>query len=105
MKQQMEAELMMDNPETADAAVAELVKQGWEVEVMDWNDEDDDGELITPTTWLIVSGMSELSDDEFFEEMNALALRLGGDIVQGGYRGARGIKEVVEEHNKKCANA
>jgi hypothetical protein len=104
MKHRMEAEFMfMDGPKTANPAAAALAALGYEVEVMDWKDDDENGELITPTVWLIAGCMSELDNHEFFHQMSDLATGLDGEILQAGYRGEHPIKETVEAHNRKCA--
>jgi hypothetical protein len=84
MKRQMEAELMFDHPNGRDLAVAELTKLGFNVEILDWVDEYE-GVLLTPTVWIKVRGVSELSQDEFMTEMGHLAEQFGGDCNEAGF--------------------
>src|SRR4029453_13604757 len=103
MKQLMEARPMFyaGGPETAAPAAAYLTARGYEVETMSWRDNDEDGEPLTATRWIIVRCMSELSTDEFFTQMCSLADGLDGECIQAGPRGERGIKEETEEQNRK----
>jgi hypothetical protein len=82
-QQQMEAELIFDHPEARDRAVAELIKQGYAIELLDWTD-DYEGVLLTPTVWIKVRGLYEGSDDEFFAEMGHLANQFSGDVIEAG---------------------
>ena len=84
MKQQMFAELLFDHPSGRDLAVAELTKQGFDVEILDWVDEHE-GVVLTPTVWIKVRGASELDDHEFFNEMMHLAEQFSGDVVEAGF--------------------
>jgi hypothetical protein len=84
MKQQMYAELIFDDPNSRDLAVAELTKLGFDVEILDWVDEYE-GVVLTPTVWVKVSGPYEGSDDEFFDEMAHLAGQFSGDVVEAGF--------------------
>jgi hypothetical protein len=104
MKQRMAAEFMFydGGPETVAAAAAYLIAAGYEVETVDWRDNDEDGEPITATRWIIVECMSELGTYEFFDEMCALAEKLAGECIQARPRGEHGIKAEVEEQNRKC---
>jgi hypothetical protein len=83
MKQQMYAELIFDHPNNRNFAVAELTEQGFDVEILDWVDEFE-GVVLSPTVWIKVRGPSELEQDEFFNEMAALAEHFGGDVVEAG---------------------
>ena len=84
MKQRMEAELIFDHPDGRDLAVAELTKQGFDVEILDWVDECE-GVIVSPTVWIKVRGASELGEYEFFNEMARLAQQFSGDVVEAGY--------------------
>jgi hypothetical protein len=83
MKQQMYAELLFDNPAARDHAIVELNKLGLDVELLDWVDEYE-GVVLTPTVWVKVRGLSELNQDEFFNQMARLADQHSGDIYEGG---------------------
>ena len=83
MKQQMQAELMFDHPNGRDLAVAELTKLGFNVEILDWIDEDE-GVVLSSTVWIKVRGASELDQDKFFDEMNAFAGQFGGEVIEAG---------------------
>jgi hypothetical protein len=83
MKQQMEAELIFDHPNGRDLAVAELTKQGFDVEILDWVD-DYEGIVLSPTVWIKVRGASELDEHEFLAEMGHLAQRFSGDVIEAG---------------------
>lgn len=77
MKQQMEAELIFDHSNGRDLAVAELTKQGFDVEILDWVDEYEEI-VLSPTVWIKVRGASELDENEFLAEMGHLAQRFSG---------------------------
>jgi hypothetical protein len=79
MKQQMEAELIFDHPNSRDLAVDELIKQGFDVEILDWVDPEG-----STCVWVKVRGLSELSEDEFFNEMAHLAKQFSGDVIEAG---------------------
>jgi len=83
MKRKMEAELLFDHPNGRDRAVAELIKRGFDVEILDWRDEHE-GLLLTATVWIKVRGASELDEHEFFREMGHLAGQFDGDVVEAG---------------------
>ena len=84
MKQQMEAELLFDHPDGRDSAVAELTKQGYSVEILDWVDEYE-GVILTETVWIKVRGPYEGGDVEFHHEMARFAEKFSGDVVEAGY--------------------
>jgi hypothetical protein len=84
MKQQMEAELLFDNPLFRDCAVGELKRQGFDIELLDYVDEYE-GVLLSETVWIRVRILSELDDNKFFDEMARLAEQLGGDLYEAGY--------------------
>jgi hypothetical protein len=84
MRLAMEAELLFDTPMARDLAVAELTKQGFDVEILDWVDEHE-GVVLTPTVWIKVRGFYEGSDDEFFNEMGHIANTAGGEVIEAGY--------------------
>jgi hypothetical protein len=79
MRQQMFAELIFDHPHGRDLAVVELTKQGFKITVLDWTDPGG-----TPTTWVEVRGVSELSQDDFLAEMGHLASQFSGDVIEAG---------------------
>ena len=83
MKKQMEAELMFNHPDGRDRALAELSKRGFEVELLDRTDTHE-GVLLSLTVWVRVQGVSELSEDEFFDEMAHLANQFNGDVLEAG---------------------
>jgi hypothetical protein len=83
MKNRMYAELLFDNPEARDRAIVELNKLGLVVELLDWVDEHE-GVVLSPTVWIKVRGLSELNQDEFFDEMAHLADRFNGDVYEAG---------------------
>ena len=83
MLQALEAELMFDHPEGRDLAVAELTKQGFEVEILDWVDEYE-GIVLSLTVWIKVRGASELDEHEFLAEMGHLVQRFSGDVIEAG---------------------
>jgi hypothetical protein len=76
-QQQMEAELIFDHPEARDRAVAELIKQGYAIELLDWTDDYE-------TVWIKVRGLYAGSDDEFLAEMGHLANQFSGDVIEAG---------------------
>ena len=83
MKQLMYAELIFDRPDGRDLAVAELTKQGFDVEILDWVDEHK-GVVLTPTVWIKIRGLYDGSDDEFLTEMGHLAGQFSGDVIEAG---------------------
>jgi hypothetical protein len=83
MKQQMQADLMFDHPDSRDRAIAELTKRGFDVELLDWVDEYE-GATLTPTVWIKVRGASELDENEFFDEMQHLAAQFNGEVEEAG---------------------
>jgi hypothetical protein len=84
MTAQMEAELIFDGPASRDRAVEELTRQGFAVELLDWVDEFE-GEILTATVWIKVTGAYAGSDIEFFAEMTHLAEQFSGDVVEAGF--------------------
>ena len=72
MKQRMEAELLFNDPDGRDLAIAELILRGFEVELLDAVDEWE-GVVLTPTVWIKVRGASELDEHGFFDGMTQLA--------------------------------
>jgi hypothetical protein len=79
MKQQMYAELLFDRPAGRDLAIIELTKLGFDVEILDWVDPEG-----STCVWIKVRGLSELSEDEFFNEMGHLAEQFSGDVIEAG---------------------
>jgi hypothetical protein len=79
MKQRMEAELIFDHPKGKDRAVRELTLRGFTIEDLDWVDPEG-----STCVWIKVRGLSELSEDEFFNEMAHLAEQFGGDVIEAG---------------------
>jgi hypothetical protein len=84
VKLQMEAELLFDNPKARDRAIVEIRKRGLDVELLDYVDEHE-GVLLSATVWIRVCGLSELDDDEFFDEMSRMADQLNGFLYEAGY--------------------
>ena len=83
MKQQMQAELMFEHPAGRDLAVAELTKRGFDTEILDWVDQYE-GVVLSPTVWIRVTGVSELDENEFFDEMQRFAEQFGGEVTEAG---------------------
>ena len=81
MTQQLYAELIFDHPNGRDLAIAELMKLGLDVEILDWVDAYE-GVVLTPTVWIKVKGAYD--EHKFFHEMAALTERFGGDVVEAG---------------------
>ena len=79
----MEATLMFDTARARDLAIPELEKLGFKTERLGWEDRHE-GVLLSHTTWLQVRASSDLDDNGFFHEMEALAEQLNGDICEAG---------------------
>ena len=79
----MEATLIFDHPHDRDLAIPEFTKLGFEIERL--NEEDrHEGVLLSETVWITVRGNSNLDDDDFFHEMQALAERLHAECLEAG---------------------
>jgi hypothetical protein len=84
MSQLMEAILMFDGPAERDLAIPRLVKRGFEIELL--NEEDRyEGVLLSETVWITARGSSDLSESDFFHEMQALAERLDAECLETGF--------------------
>jgi hypothetical protein len=84
MSRLMEAILMFDGPADRDRAIPRLVERGFEIELL--NEEDRyEGVLLSETVWIIARGSSDLAEDDFFHEMQALAERLDAECLEAGF--------------------
>jgi hypothetical protein len=81
MKQLMEAELIFDHPNGRDLAVAELTKQGVDVEFLDWVDADGEGNIDTPSVWIRVRIATELDAHCFLDWVQSIIEPFPGDVV------------------------
>jgi len=79
----MEAELMFEHPEGRDRAVSALVKQGFEVELLDDRVDKYEGVLLSPAVWLRVTGAAD-DEDKFAAAMERVAEKFGGEVLEVG---------------------
>ena len=75
----MVAETIFSDPADMNPAIAELIELDFDVEVLDWID--DDG----PAVWILATTLSKLGDCAFFDWMNSIVEPLGGFVVEAGY--------------------
>jgi hypothetical protein len=83
MLQRMEAEILFDDQDAADAVGAVLAARGFAIEPLDWVDEDE-GVVLSPTVWIRARILTELDASRFFDWVNNIVEPLGGFTLQAG---------------------
>ncbi len=78
MQQRMKAEIIFLDPNDVRSCSAALIEEGFEVEVLDWID--DDG----PAVW-IIARKTVIDHDGFFDWVTRFTEPLGGDVCEAGF--------------------
>jgi hypothetical protein len=83
MTQEMEAEILFDNQNAADAGVIVLAARGFAIETLDWVDEFE-GVVLSPTVWIRARILTELDMDAFFDWVEGIVNPLQGWLNEAG---------------------
>lgn len=79
MKQRMQADVLYLDPTDAKPGIAVLIEQGFDIEpLVDWVDE------AGPTVFFRIRIRTELGEDAFFDWVQNLVDRFGGDTIEAG---------------------
>lgn len=84
MPQKMEAEILFDDQNAADAARAVLVTHGFAIERLPYVDEYE-GVVLSPTVWIKARIDSELDDSDFFHWVAGIIQPLQGWLYEAGH--------------------
>lgn len=83
MPQKMEAEILFDDQNAADAGSAVLATHGFTIERLPWVDVYE-GVVLTPTVWIKARIDSELDDSDFFNWVTGIIEPLQGWLYEAG---------------------
>jgi hypothetical protein len=83
MLQKMQAEIMFDDQDAADAASAVLAARGFAIEPLPWIDEHE-GVVLSSTIWIRVKIDSELDASAFFDWVADVVEPLQGWLYEAG---------------------
>ena len=72
------AEIIFIDPADMNRTVVELIDRDFDVEVLDWID--DEG----PAVWILASTLTELDASGFFDRVKTIVEPLGGDVLEAG---------------------
>ena len=98
MLQKMEAEIVFHSPHDVNGGLATLIENDFSCEILeDMIDE------FSPAVFVRVRGLSELSDSDFFNSLEALIEPVGGEVLEAGFADqymAQEIREALREYHR-----